>query len=241
MPQPEKITSWSYSRFNLWDECAFKANQKFIKKIAEPGSPQMDRGNIVHKALENYLKGYASKLVLDKQCQPKAFGTLFKKIRDKRKADPASVFVEDTFAFRSDWSETTWNDWDGCWLRVKIDCATVDGDVDDVKVHVRDWKTGRFRENDSAKYALQLDLYALGSLIKYQTAKSVTVTPSLVYLDEGIEYSPRAYDLSDLPRLKKEWSARVKPMLADTKFVPKPNNWCGRCFYRKDNGGACKF
>ena len=234
MAQPTTITSWSFSRWNTWEECGYKAKLKFLEKLPEPGSPAMDRGNLCHKALENYIKGYAAKLVLEKPCQPKAFGKLFKQLRDQRKASPSSVFVEDTFAFRSDWSETTWDSWDDCWLRVKIDCGAVNNN--DIALY--DWKTGRFREQNSGKYATQLGLYALGTLIKFPGA---TVTPSLVYLDEGIQYSPRTYNASDLPKLRKEWEARVAPMLKDKRFDPKPNSLCRFCTFRKDNGGPCKY
>lgn len=239
MAQPKQITSWSYSRWNLWDQCGYKAKLKFIEKRLEPGSAAMDHGNEVHKGIETYLKGLVSRV--HKDWNPNVFGALLRDLRKQRKKDPASVFIEDTWAFRDDWSETTWDDWNGCWLRVKIDCAVVMRDGDHVLVTIRDWKTGRFRKNDELGYATQLDLYALSALMKYRDAKTITVTPSLVYIDEGVEHSPRTYTKDDLKALKKEWETRVKPMLKDTKFPPKPNRWCNFCHFRAQNNGPCKF
>lgn len=254
MPQANRITSWSYSRWNLWDQCGYKAKLKFLEKRPEPSSTPMERGNAVHQAVEYYLKGITLRLPATieyleegkKVKKPidfnaKALNNIYKVARDMRKKDPKSVFIEDTWAFRDDWSETRWDDWAGCWLRVKIDCALITEKDGHVIVKIHDWKTGRFRKNDELGYATQLDLYALSALTRYKDAKSVTVVPSLVYIDEGVEHSPRTYTLADLKPLKKEWEMRVKPMLRDTKFPPKPNRWCGFCTFRQSNGGPCKF
>jgi len=237
--QPSQITSWSYSRWNLWDQCGYKAKLKFLEKRQEPGSEAMDRGNAVHQGIEHYLKGITPRI--HKDWNPAVFGDLLKSLRKQRKQSPETVFIEDTWAFRSDWSETRWDDWTGCWLRVKIDCAVVTEKDGHVTISVRDWKTGKFRKDDELGYATQLDLYALAGLMKYRDAKSVTVVPSLVYIDAGVEHSPRTYTKDDLLPLKKQWEARVKPMLKDTRFAPKPNRWCGFCHFRAQNGGPCKF
>ena len=56
---------------------------------------------------------------------------------------------------------------------------------------------------------------------------------------------PMEYKLADMPKLKLEWNKRVKPMMLDKKFAPKPNQFCYSCHFRasnKDNGGGqCKF
>lgn len=199
----------------------------------------MDNGSYVHKVIENYLKGAAPRLT--KEMNPKVFGELYKDLRKKRRFDEDAVSVEDTWAFRSDWSLTRWDDWSGCWLRIKVDCAELDGNPDDLSVTVIDWKTGKFRQQDEDKYTLQLDLYALGALMKFKEAKKITVWPSLVYVDVGERHSVGSYTKDDLPRLKKEWEARVRPMLNDTRFPPKPNGLCRFCTYRAENGGPCKF
>lgn len=240
MPQPNKITSWSFSRWSTYNQCPLKAKLKFIDKMAEPGSPAMERGSKIHTDIEHYIKGAVPRL--HKDADPtKAFGALFRDLRRAKAKDDDAVSIEDTWAYRADWTETTYDDWSHCWLRIKIDCATVEGTEDNVVVGIRDWKTGKYRKQNESDYALQLDLYALGALTLYQDTKEVTVQPTLVYVDEGVTHATGVYTKTDLPRLKKEWTARVKPMLADTKFAPKPNNFCRWCHFRKENGGPCKF
>lgn len=239
MPYAKQITSWSFSRYQLWKQCPLKARLKFIDRLPEPGSAAMDRGSEIHKGIEDYIKGLITRV--NKDWNPKLFGVLLKDIKSKRKRDIESVTVEDTWAFRADWSETTFDDWNNCWLRVKVDCSVVGGTEDNVVIDIYDWKTGRYRPNDEMSYAMQLDLYALGALTLYRDIKEVAVKPQLIYIDEGVQHSPATYTKTDLPRLRKEWEARVKPMLADMKFAPKPNNLCRFCHYRAGNGGPCKF
>lgn len=199
----------------------------------------MDRGSAIHTGIEQYLKGAVSRM--SKEHNPAVFGDMLKGIKAKRKKDPGSVFIEETWAYRADWTETRWDDWNHCWVRVKIDVAEVDGTENNVLVALTDWKTGKFRPTDETTYGLQLDLYALSALTRYQESKEVSVIPSLVYIDYGIRHSVGTYTKADLPRLKKEWGKRVAPMLKDTTFAPKPNNLCRFCHFRASNGGPCKY
>ena len=53
---PPRITSWSFSRWSCYSSCPYKAKLKFIDKLKEPGSPQMDRGTVIHELAEHYVK-----------------------------------------------------------------------------------------------------------------------------------------------------------------------------------------
>lgn len=257
--KPTKITAWSFSRYSVYAQCPLKAKLKFIDKLPEPGSPQMERGSQMHTVIEQYIKGAVPRMGkipealasqdYAKGIEPKQvsmslsadFSAMMKGLRARHKKDPAAVSVEDTLAYRADWSPTRWDDWSGCWLRIKIDCAEIDGTADSLNVSVIDWKSGRFRPMEQNSYALQLDLYALGMLTKYKDVKDVTVLPSLVYLDEGHRHTVGEYTLADLPRLKKEWTQRTKAMLNDTKFAPRPNSMCRFCEFSAAKSGPCKY
>lgn len=237
-PLAKTITSWSISRFGVYDICPAKAYYKFILKLPEPGSPAMERGSAIHKEAEDYLKGVgAAKL-------PKSLASLgseFRALRAARRKNPALVPVEETWAFRKDWTITTYNDWNGCWLRVKLDVAERKG----TEVVVSDVKTGRFRTDNVRDYERQLRLYAPAALIMFGGIPDVRVTARLLYVDEGVIYpEPKdavSYVAADLPALKKEWEAAVKPMLSDTTFAPKANKYCKWCAYRKEVDGPCKY
>lgn len=233
--QPTQITSWSFSRYQTYSQCPARARYLYLLKMKEPGSPAMDRGNAIHKLAEDYVKGVSARL-------PKElarFADFFKRVRAARRRDPYTVVAEETWAFRKDWTRTTWDDWDGCHLRVKLDLAV----LEDNAVEIVDHKTGKFSPQYNLQgYVEQVELYALAALHVYG---NVTVRPRLHFLDHDIIHPPPdeavAYTQRDRPRLKKEWAARVRPMLADKTFAPRPSNLCRFCSFRKDNNGPCQF
>jgi RecB family exonuclease len=238
-PKQTQLTSWSYSRYGTYDQCPLKAKLSYIDKLPQEKGPAMERGAEIHTLAENYLKGVTSRL-------PKElakFGDELKMIRALAKKKPHLVNIEDTWALRSDWTPTVWNDWQGCWLRIKLDVAYIaTGDQGQPIAHVIDFKTGSFRRDNQDSYLVQLELYALGALIKWQDLAGLEVRPELMYLDAGIRFPyPESLTASDLPRLKKEWQKRVKPMLADKRFAPKPNRFCGWCDWNAQKGGPCKY
>ena len=230
-----KITSWSYSRYACYEECPLKAKLKFVDKIKEPSAPAMARGNNIHKLAEGYTKGLdyvtieedgVSKQVFTKKLPPelKLFADQFKELK---KSKPV---VEETWAFRKDWSQTTWDDWNGCWVRIKTDAACLDGDT----LYVIDHKTGKHREG----YHTQMSLYALGAMLMYPTVK--TVNTQLWFLDHGTDETAE-FTSDEFSALKKDWEKRVTPMLNDTRFAPKPGNGCRFCHFSKAKGGPCKY
>lgn len=241
-PKRTQLTAWSNSRFSSYNQCPLKVKLSALDKIQEPKSPAMERGNTIHKLAEDYLKGTLKRLPPELKLQAPEF----KRLRAKIRKDPASCIVEDNWAFTKDWGPSQWNDWNNCWLRVKLDLAERNGN----RVLVTDWKTGKYRPDNREDYIVQLELYALGALLVFgKTVPDLEVQTRLVYLDVPVIYPEppemKIYTLADLEPLKKEWNKRVKPMMADKTFAPKPNKWCYSCHYRADNkaagGGQCKF
>lgn len=246
-----KITSWSFSRLGTYEQCPFKLKCSAILRIKEPeaapDSP-MGRGNIIHKKAEEYVKGAGRavpKELAKFKDEIKGLRDIYKKQGNQDPNRPfheRGIIVEETIALRSNWTLTTWNDWNGCWLRIKTDVSTlIDGEA-----QITDYKTGKYSNYNLAQYEDQLDLYKLGGLVAYApVGPSLKVTARLLYLDHGVTHPPvEAVDVArpkDLPGLKKKWEKRVKAMLNDTTFAPKPNKFCYSCHYRKSNGGPCKF
>lgn len=240
MPVKLKVlTSWSFSRYSDYQQCPLKAKLKHIDKIKEPPNAAMERGAHIGELAEKYIKGELKALPVEL----KLFKTEFTMLRKQHKVKPENgMVVEDNWAFRKDWTETTWDDWANCWVRIKLDCAHhVEEDV----LKVIDWKTGKHRPDNLEAYMEQLDLYALGALLTYPHINQVQVV--LGFLDHGIwePKVPKVYLRAELPGLKKAWEARVKKMLSDTLFAPRPNRFCGWCHFRKANkengGGQCQY
>jgi len=240
----QQITAWSFSRYSTYKQCPLKAKFQFIDKIKEPGNEAMQRGAKVHDDAEAFIKG---KIKVMPQ-ELKKFSKLFRRLKKRYQSPINGMVVEDTWAFTKDWDETTWNDWANCWVRIKLDCAEHEGDT---TLIIRDWKTGKFRPEKNDEYIEQLELYALAALLLFEHIE--VVRPCLEYLDQGFTYPEEdskdeeflTFTRADIPKLQERWEGRVKPMLNDKAFAPRPNNLCNWCFFRKANavngGGQCKF
>jgi RecB family exonuclease len=242
--KPTKLTSWSYSRYNTYKQCPFKAKLSYIDKIPVQKNPALDRGAAIHELAEKFLKGELPKLPKELQL----FADDFKTIKKLREKHPHRVVIEDTWALRSDWSETVWNDWAGCWVRIKLDVAHIVMENELPVAIVTDYKTGKFRPDNHDDYIEQLDLYALGALLKWRDLipRGLTVRPRLVYLDVGVIYprfetEAKIYSGADLKLLQKAWEKKVEPMMNDTEFAPRPSNLCRWCDYSASRGGPCKY
>jgi len=237
-PPPKQLTSWSYSRYTTYKQCPRKAKLAFLDKITEPPNQAMARGSEIHKLAEDYIKGKIRAMPAELKLLKGEFTTL----RAMYKKKSLAMVVEDSWAFTKTWDRTMWNDWTGCWLRIKLDCAH---HLDEDTLVITDWKTGSFRPDTVTDYEEQLELYALGALLLHPHIKEVQ--PRLAYTDAGKIHPeiPEAYTQADLPKLKKTWEKRVKPMMNDTVFAPRPNDRCKWCFYRRSNaangGGQCEF
>lgn len=239
-----QFTSWSYSRFSDYTQCPQRASYKHLLKLPEgPPSPAMARGAEIDKAGEDYIKGVTAKLRPELNTFKADFAAARKLYANRVKlgARGMAPVVQETWAFRRDWSRTVFNDWNGCALRIKVDLATWSTDT---QLDITDWKTGKFKPEMNEKYLEQLELYALGAFMWFDHLE--TVTARLAYTDLGITFphqEPLAWTRAgDLRALKAKWEKRVKPMLADKRFAPRPSNdACRFCAYSKSKGGPCKF
>lgn len=237
-----RFTSWSYSRYADYKQCPLKAKLAHLDKIREPKNQAMMRGADIHDQIRDFIRGTLKRLPTDLK-SIKAELDRFKKLFKKKLL---GAIVEEDWAFTADWTQTQWNDWNNCVLRVKLDAAEWldDGDT----MIVTDWKSGKFREEMNEDYVEQLELYALAALVLHPQLQRVR--PRLFYTDLGLVYPPEAKPLEftrkDVEKLKKLWAKRTKPMLNDTRFAPRPNDKCRWCFYGqsgkiKGGPGLCKF
>lgn len=240
--QPKPLTSWSFSRFMDYRKCPQLFKFKHLDRMQEPKNDAMTRGGLIHELAEKYIKGELPPRIPPELAH---FEDTFKELRKLYKKRTAGILVEDDWAFTNTWDRTEWDNWAKCWVRIKLDNA--DNSDPDILV-VRDWKTGKYKEDRNDEYLMQMELYALAGLILHKHIKKVVV--ELVYLDVPLVYPDAAnqieYTHADIPRLKKEWEKRVKPMFADKRFAPKANNECKWCWFgqskiEKGGPGLCKF
>lgn len=245
--RPKVFTAWSFSRYSDYARCPAFAKYKHLDKVktpemvkkeqdeasgAIPESP-MTRGARVAAATDKYLSKRTAKLPIELM-------PLAQTYRDLRKL--GNLSVEQGWGFTRDWRPCSPTDWNNCWLRVKIDVAYIEeakgvGDI----LHIKDNKTGQFRENKNVEYEEQLNLYGTAGLAYMPTV--VKVTTQLLYSDLGAVYpvKPKEFTVKQLPGMQAKWEKRVRPMFNDTRFAPKPGYYCRYCEFSKAKGGPCRF
>jgi hypothetical protein len=229
-----RIEAWSYSRYSDYAKCPALAKFKHVEKRKEPENQYSERGNQVHTMSQQFTEGILKKLPKELQGHRQGFDMLRK----------VQALCEQEWAFNKEWQKTGWFDRDA-WLRIKMDAHYLQSETRMVKrtkvnedvVVVIDVKSGRIYED----HEKQRSLYALGALLVYPTATKV-ITKHW-YLDQpaGQNEAITEFNGDQLPVLQREWMARVKPMLNDTWFAPRPGNYCRFCFFRKSNGGPCQY
>lgn len=219
------VTSWSYSRYAAYEQCPLQFKLRYIDKLPEPESPSFRRGNEVHKALADYIVGKRDAL-------PDAVTDRYHKAlyAEMRAIAPEDKQVEQQWAFTASWEPTGWFAKDA-WLRSVLDFATL---YDDMSAEVVDHKTGkRYGSNDD-----QMELFAVALMAKFLPAQKVTTR--LVYVDTG-DQEFGEYTRDEFTKIKSKWEGKVRPMLSDTTFLPRPNEKCRFCNFSKSKGGPCRY
>lgn len=217
----QRITAWSYSRYSTYKTCPRKAKHSYIDKMKEPASKPMLRGKRIHKLAEDYLLGKLRKLPEELWLFKKQFVAL-----KKRKPH-----VEGQWAFDKDWKSCGWFDAEA-WCRMVIDVA--DERKKNKELRIVDHKTGQIREEQME----QLELYGIGGLLKYPWVEKVVA--KFWYLDQGEEREVIVHR-GDLEELISRWEHKTKALLKDTSFAPKPNRFCGWCFFSEAKNGPCEY
>lgn len=230
----KKFTAWSFSRLIEYEECPFKAHQKHILKNTEPDKPVFQRGRDIETEAYRYIFNKDT-IPLPKSCE--AFPEEFALMRKNRK----TVLSQRDMAFDNDWKPVDWFA-KNAWVRIKMDLLLEEPSVQGGKhwrIHVVDLKTGRIYEDKLD----QLDLYNLAALCLDESI--ITHAPQVSfaemwYLDQG-ETRERKLLRTEVEKAKAYWAKRVKPLFADTSFLPRPGMHCRWCHLSKSKGGPCPY
>jgi len=231
-PTAKTATSWSFSRWADWAQCPLMFRCKHLDKLPSgPTNPAMERGRLIAEASEEYLLKRTPKLHNDLR----TFRDHYAFYRKQK-----SLVAESQWGFKADWSPTAWNDWDGCWLRAKVDIGYAF--AGDNSFNIRDGKTGKYDDRKREMYMLQLDLYAAAAASVYPEV--ATITTQLLYTDLGITYpedEPATYTHAQAVAQQAVWTKRVRPMMTAKTYPARPGYYCSWCPYSKAKGGPCKF
>lgn len=220
----KKFTSWSYSRYDDYMMCPAFARYKHLDKMPVPQGPALARGDTIHKEAHAYVTGRLRRLPASLQLFKQEFTAL-------RKIDGDN---EDKLALSARWEIVDFFDWDKAWCRMIVDRSHIDPKTPKL-AHIIDYKTGR---TIKPNYVEQLELYAVAMFIKHPQVQRVKT--GLWFLDQG-DIKDETYTRGDLQRLINTWQGRVRGMLRDTRFAPRPGDRCRYCPFSASKGGPCKY
>lgn len=227
------FTAWSWSRYKDHLQCPLYAKLRHLDKLEEPKGPALIRGSAIDDDSNQYVTGKTKELPVTLARFKKEYAEI------KKRGAVAQV----KWAVDRTWKLVDFFDWNRAWGRMVLDAhwtgklSVKDGHRKRVAyvAKVIDVKTGKiYPENEE-----QLELYAIPTLIAYPAVE--VVQTELWYVDQGEIGGLRHFHRDQLPGLIAGWNKRVIPLLTDTKFVPKPGDYCNRCHYRKSNGGPCRY
>lgn len=220
-----KSFSWSYSRYSLYKECPHHHYLSNILRIPEVKNKYAQRGIEIHEKAEKYLDG-----------RIKVMPPELHKLKDNFKhLKEVGAIPEQSWSLSSAWGQA---DWKTAWLRMKIDAHYLGYDKNgDVRLLLIDFKTGQPRPT----YEDQGHLYSTAALALYPKVKAVSV--EFWYLDHGVilPKRPMTYKNTRAGGMISEWEKRIRPMVEDKVFKPKPGAACKWCSHAKSKGGQCKF
>lgn len=217
-----KNLNWSYSRWSMFDKCAFQYHCAYIKRLPRlPASPALIRGLKIHKLAENFVLGKIRKL-------PKEltkFATEFNALKKICKAKKG--FTEPDICMDSSWQPSSLKESD--YFLGFIDFVSFGkGGI----TTVIDYKTGR-------KYPGHRDqahVYAMVTMAFDSSIKVVDV--EFWYIDSG-ETAHWVWGREDFEAMKKVWISRIGKMHNCKDFLATPNQFCKWCSYNMKNGGPC--
>ena len=231
------ISTWSYSRLEVYEKCAYQAYLKYVMKTPEGESAVRDKalkkGRDTHDDAEAYVKGTLDKLPKGL----KKFEKQFTASRDHHADRPDQFEIEQDWGFTSDWVKTGWWD-DDVWLRVKLDLLEW-LDEDKTAARVVDYKTGR-KDGNEVKHSQQMQLYTVATFMRYPTVQAVK--SSFEYLDHG-KTTTRTYSREQAMAFMPAFDRRGRAITEATRFAPKPSRitcrWCP--FGPNQGNGKCEY
>ncbi len=223
--------NWSFSKLMNYETCAMRIRLKYIDKEKElppkPDNP-MERGNRIHKRLEDFVNGEGG---MDTEARSiQQFVPALDHLRDLKKA--GCVTTEQDWFFDRDWNVC---DRENVWLWVKLDFNAIDEDA--LICVPGDYKSGKSTYK-AIEHVQQVQLYSAVAALKYEHID--TFIPELWYVDEGWVRQAQ-YTREEALRFVGRFDARAQKMYDDKYFRPNPNKMtCTYCPFGPRNGtGVC--
>lgn len=227
------ISTVSFSRASIFQQCKFRAFLQYVEKIAEPIRPlpagktehANDRGTRLHDNGEQYVRGQIDTLA------PEWKHFVHEMAKMRRLFASGNVSLEGEWGLDGDWNTTAWK---GIvtWLRLKLDSIVF---INKTEAVVIDYKSGR-RYGNELKHHDQVLLYQLCAFLRYPDLE--TVHTELWYIDQN-ELITQTFRRDQGLRFKQKFDKQFKEITNCADFPPNPNKYsCQYCPYTTGTGGT---
>lgn len=220
-----KPRHWSYSALSTFEQCPRRYKHKYHDKLADPRTPALERGIIVHEQLEHALRGR----IVEKQKKRRGWmeGVLDRYAKIDRVRPEVALHLDKR------WRHVRERDGfyvpPGTYVTGKLDVLAPG--------FLADYKTGKIYTD---KHEDQAHLYAT-------MAASVTGilrwAVELVYVDqehidpfEIVFDDPEGESLEDA---RASWTERAEKMRTAREFPKEPSRLCDWCPFHRSKGGPC--
>lgn len=227
MPTKPKISSWSISRLQVFEQCRYRAKLQWLDKIPDlQPKTAADRGTAIHQEAEDYV----CRKIPEQTYNLRHFAPEFTALAAAH--DEGRVLCEEEWGYDRDWNVSSWRT---AWLRLKCDAVC---HLDSKHSVVVDHKTGK-RFGNEVKHAIQLQLYGLTALIRFP--KLQVVTNELWYLDQN-ELASFKMRRDHMGKYLRYFDTKGREFTEETEFKPNPNiHSCKYCPYHPSKQGDCKY
>ena len=217
-----KYGPYSFSAMNTFVQCKRKYKYQKIDKI-DPGPRDMTallKGGAVHDILEKYPQKSTHKLAPKYQHIADKFisselGQLYLKEDSVREF---KFSINNKLEFRSFGDKSS-------MFRGAMDHII----IIDNKLHIIDWKTGKYREQKYQDYS-QLIYYAVMLFIKYQHVDEITI--SFVYIEHMLE-NKLVLQREHFHNHLRDLVTTIRDIETEEEFPKNPSALCDWCEFQE--------
>ena len=238
------VKTWSYSGVTTFERCPHAVKLNKVDGIGSESGPAAKRGNVIHDALEEWVRGNLDPLPHDKKTKLDVFAQDLQELRTAYQT--GDVLLEEKWGIRIDWSPCDWDDPE-IWGKGALDAFVLDKrDEDNVTCRIIDYKTGEQYGNEM-KHGSQGIGYALHAMHRFPDVKHFQL--EFWYLDKGTKMI-RQFNRKLLLEYHYRYHLRGLKMTETKDFLPNPNihscQWCSYGSNKNAKGkpygnGACGF
>lgn len=215
------IDRWSFSRLQVYESCPKRAQLAYDERLPEikrpDGNKAAKRGNRLHEAGEDFIKGKTDVLIPELMNFEEEF-------RHAQNIPEGSYSSEQVWYFDDQWVPVATAQ--NAWVTLIIDLLVWIHEYEGVVI---DFKSGK-RYGNEIKHGQQVQLYQLCTFLRYPETEKVTT--EIWYLDKNELYK-QSYMRKQGLRFLNNFHTRGMKLTTDSKFKANPSQYsCRFCPYR---------